>query len=130
MKDKIDKIYIIECITIFAKIFTLIVIVIFICLFANYVSKDINKYRVQEDVKEIDAISKNKTSDNTIVYVNTKNIIYFTDEKINDGYYLINNNILDNYMNNKNNKVFLKDKDNNIYKIDAEKIYSIKIINK
>ena len=32
-------------------------------------------------------------------------------------------------MNNKNNKVFLKDKDNNIYKIDAEKIYSIKIIN-
>lgn len=72
MKDKIDKIYIIECITIFAKIFTLIVIVIFICLFANYVSKDINKYRVQEDVKEIDAISKNKTSDNTIVYVNTK----------------------------------------------------------
>lgn len=130
MKDKIDKIYIIECITIFAKIFTLIAIVIFICLFANYVSKDINKYRVQEDVKEIDAISKNKTSDNTIVYVNTKNIIYFTDEKINDGYYLINNNILDNYMNNKNNKVFLKDKDNNIYKIDAEKIYSIKIINK
>lgn len=130
MKDKIDKIYIIECITIFAKIFALIAIVIFICLFANYVSKDINKYRVQEDVKEIDAISKNKTSDNTIVYVNTKNIIYFTDEKINDGYYLINNNILDNYMNNKNNKVFLKDKDNNIYKIDAEKIYSIKIINK
>lgn len=129
MKDKIDKIYIIECITIFAKIFTLIAIAIFICLFANYASKDINKYRSQQDTKEIDAISKNKTSDNTIVYVDTKNIIYFTDEKINDGYYLIDNNILNNYMKNKNNKVFLKDKDNNIYKIDAEKIYSIKIIN-
>ena len=129
MKDKIDKIYIIECITIFAKIFTLIAIVICICLFANYASKDINKYRNQQDAKEIDAISKNKTSDNTIVYVDTKNIIYFTDEKINDGYYLIDNNILNNYMKNKNNKVFLKDKDNNIYKIDAEKIYSIKIIN-
>lgn len=129
MKDKIDKIYIIECITIFAKIFTLIAIAICICLFANYASKDINKYRNQQDAKEIDAISKNKTSDNTIVYVETKNIIYFTDEKINDGYYLIDNNILNNYMKNKNNKVFLKDKDNNIYKIDAEKIYSIKIIN-
>lgn len=129
MKDKIDKIYIIECITIFAKIFTLIAIAICICLFANYASKDINKYRNQQDAKEIDAISKNKTSDNTIVYVDTKNIIYFTDEKINDGYYLIDNNILNNYMKNKNNKVFLKDKDNNIYKIDAEKIYSIKIIN-
>lgn len=125
MKDKIDKIYIIECIT----IFTLIAIAIFICLFTNYASKNINKYRSQQDVKEIDAISKNKTSDNTIVYVDTKNIIYFTDEKINDGYYLIDNNILNNYMKNKNNKVFLKDKDNNIYKIDAEKIYSIKIIN-
>lgn len=98
-------------------------------MFANYASKDINKYRNQQDAKEIDAISKNKTSDNTIVYVDTKNIIYFTDEKINDGYYLIDNNILNNYMKNKNNKVFLKDKDNNIYKIDAEKIYSIKIIN-
>ena len=130
MKDKIDKIYIIECIAIFAKIFALIAIVIFICLFTNYVSKDINKYRVQEDVKEIDAISKNKTSDNTIVYVDTKDIIYFTDEKIRNGYYLIDNDSLDNYMNNKNNKVFLKDKDNNIYKIDAEKIYIIKIINK
>lgn len=129
MKDKIDKIYIIECITIFAKIFTLIAIAICICLFANYASKDINKYRNQQDAKEIDAISKNKTSDNTIIYVDTKNIIYFTDEKINDGYYLIDNNILNNYMKNKNNKVFLKDKDNNIYKIDAEKIYSIKIIN-
>lgn len=129
MKDKIDKIYIIECITIFATIFTLIAIAIFICLFTNYASKNINKYRSQQDVKEIDAISKNKTSDNTIVYVDTKNIIYFTDEKINDGYYLIDNNILNNYMKNKNNKVFLKDKDNNIYKIDAEKIYSIKIIN-
>ena len=129
MKDKIDKIYIIECITIFAKIFTLIAIAICICLFANYASKDINKYRNQQDAKEIDAISKNKTSDNTIVYVDTKNIIYLTDEKINDGYYLIDNNILNNYMKNKNNKVFLKDKDNNIYKIDAEKIYSIKIIN-
>lgn len=81
MKNKIDKIYIIECITIFAKIFTLIAIAIFICLFANYASKDINKYRNQQDAKEIDAISKNKTSDNTIVYVDTKNIIYFTDEK-------------------------------------------------
>jgi|GEM_PF-5777374 len=130
MKDKIDKIYIIECITIFAKIFTLIAIVIFICLFANYASKDINKSIVQQDAKELNALSNNKTSNDIIVYVNTKNIIYFTDEKINDGYYLINNNILDNYMNNKNNKVFLKDKDNNIYKIDAEKIYSIKIINK
>lgn len=129
MKNKIDKIYIIECITIFAKIFTLIAIAICICLFANYASKDINKYRNQQDAKEIDAISKNKTSDNTIIYVDTKNIIYFTDEKINDGYYLIDNNILNNYMKNKNNKVFLKDKDNNIYKIDAEKIYSIKIIN-
>ena len=129
MKDKIDKIYIIECITIFATIFTLIAIAIFIWLFTNYASKNINKYRSQQDVKEIDAISKNKTSDNTIVYVDTKNIIYFTDEKINDGYYLIDNNILNNYMKNKNNKVFLKDKDNNIYKIDAEKIYSIKIIN-
>lgn len=130
MKDKIDKIYIIECIAIFAKIFTLIAIVIFICLFANYASKDINKSIVQQDAKELNALSNNKTSNDIIVYVNTKNIIYFTDEKINDGYYLINNNILDNYMNNKNNKVFLKDKDNNIYKIDAEKIYSIKIINK
>lgn len=129
MKNKIDKIYIIECITIFAKIFTLIAIAIFICLFTNYASKDINKYRNQQDAKEIDAISKNKTSDDTIVYVDTKDIIYFTDEKINDGYYLIDNNILNNYMKNKNNKVFLKDKDNNIYKIDAEKIYSIKIIN-
>jgi hypothetical protein len=129
MKNKIDKIYIIECITIFAKIFTLIAIAICICLFANYASKDINKYRNQQDAKEIDAISKNKTSDDTIVYVDTKDIIYFTDEKINDGYYLIDNNILNNYMKNKNNKVFLKDKDNNIYKIDAEKIYSIKIIN-
>ena len=123
MKDKIDNIYIAECIKIFAEIFTLIAIAICICLFANYASKDINKYRNQQDAKEIDAISKNKTSDNTIVYVDTKNIIYFTDEKINDGYYL------NNYMKNKNNKVFLKDKDNNIYKIDAEKIYSIKIIN-
>lgn len=129
MKDKIDNIYIAECIKIFAGIFTLIAIAICICLFANYASKDINKYRNQQDAKEIDAISKNKTSDNTIVYVDTKNIIYFTDEKINDGYYLIDNNILNNYMKNKNNKVFLKDKDNNIYKIDAEKIYSIKIIN-
>ena len=129
MKDKIDKIYIIECITIFAKIFTLIAIVIFICLFANYASKDINKSIVQQDAKELNALSNNKTSDNTIIYVDTKNIIYFTDEKINDGYYLIDNNILNNYMKNKNNKVFLKDKDNNIYKIDAEKIYSIKIIN-
>ena len=129
MKNKIDKIYIIECITIFAKIFTLIAIAICICLFANYASKDINKYRNQQDAKEIDAISKNKTSDDTIVYVDTKDIIYFTDEKINDGYYLIDNNILNNYMKNKNNKVFLKDKDNNIYKIDGEKIYSIKIIN-
>lgn len=129
MKDKINNIYIAECIKIFAEIFTLIAIAICICLFANYASKDINKYRNQQDAKEIDAISKNKTSDNTIVYVDTKNIIYFTDEKINDGYYLIDNNILNNYMKNKNNKVFLKDKDNNIYKIDAEKIYSIKIIN-
>ena len=72
---KIDKIYIIECITIFATIFTLIAIAIFICLFTNYASKNINKYRSQQDVKEIDAISKNKTSDNTIVYVDTKNII-------------------------------------------------------
>lgn len=129
MKDKIDKIYIIECITIFAKIFALIAIAIFICWFANYASKDINKYRVQEDVKEIDALSNNKTSDNTIVYVDTKDIIYFTDEKVRNGYYLIDNDSLNDYMNNKNNKVFLKDKDNNIYKIDAEKIYSIKIIN-
>ena len=129
MKDKIDNIYIAECIKIFAEIFTLIAIAICIYLFANYASKDINKYRNQQDAKEIDAISKNKTSDNTIVYVDTKNKIYFTDEKINDGYYLIDNNIINNYMKNKNNKVFLKDKDNNIYKIDAEKIYSIKIIN-
>lgn len=129
MKNKIDKIYIIECITIFAKIFTLIAIAIFICLFTNYASKDINKYRSQQDAKEIDAISKNKTSDDTIVYVDTKDIIYFTDEKIRNGYYLIDNDSLNDYMKNKNNKVFLKDKDNNIYKIDAEKIYSIKIIN-
>ena len=101
MKDKIDNIYIAECIKIFAEIFTLIAIAICICLFANYASKDINKYRNQQDAKEIDAISKNKTSDNTIVYVDTKNIIYFTDEKINDGYYLIDNNILNNYMKNK-----------------------------
>lgn len=129
MKDKIDNIYIAECIKIFAEIFTLIAIAICICLFANYASKDINKYRNQQDAKEIDTISKNKTSDDTIVYVDTKDIIYFTDEKIRNGYYLIDNDSLNDYMNNKNNKVFLKDKDNNIYKIDAEKIYSIKIIN-
>lgn len=52
MKDKIDKIYIIECITIFAKIFTLIAIAICICLFANYASKDINKYRTNKTQKK------------------------------------------------------------------------------
>lgn len=130
MKDKIDKIYIIECIAIFAKIFALIAIVIFICLFVNYASKDINKSIVQQDAKELNALSNNKTSNDIIVYVDTKDIIYFTDEKIRNGYYLIDNDSLNDYMNNKNNKVFLKDKDNNIYKIDAEKIYSIKIINK
>lgn len=129
MKDKIDKIYIIECIAIFAKIFALIAIVIFICLFVNYASKDINKSIVQQDAKELNALSNNKTSNDIIVYVDTKDIIYFTDEKIRNGYYLIDNDSLNDYMNNKNNKVFLKDKDNNIYKIDAEKIYSIKIIN-
>ena len=76
MKDKIDKIYIIECITIFAKIFTLIAIVIFICLFANYASKDINKSIVQQDAKELNALSNNKTSDNTIIYVDTKNNLH------------------------------------------------------